>query len=142
MQLDVADFAARRARHGLRCTKLVAHDIAEGFMTQIDPPTAKALQVGKAGMRADPDLARHSPRHRSGHHIRIARVEAAGDIDGTDHVQQRRIVAHGPGPEALAHVRVEIDRFPHGSELLVMAGCGTAHQLIGQKIADVMRVAQ
>ena len=99
--------------------KLIAHDIAERLVAEIDAAAAEALQIGKAGMRADADIARHGPRHGARHHIRIARVKPAGDIGGADDLQQRGIVAHGPGAEAFAHVGIEIDGFLHGSRLLI-----------------------
>ena len=52
-------------------------------------------------------------------HLRVASMEPAGDIGGTDQVQYGIVVAHGPVAEAFAEVAVEVDVQGRGF------GCGT-----------------
>ncbi len=82
-------------------------------MGQVHPPPPEALEVGETRMRADADALFHRQPHRPRHHVRVARMEAAGHVGRGHDVEKRGIVAHDPGPEAFAHVRVQIDL--HGS---------------------------
>jgi len=60
-------------------------------------------------MRPDSDAARLGHRERRSHHFRITCVKSASDIGRADDAQDRIVVAHGVGPKAFTHVRIQID---------------------------------
>ncbi|MNN21984.1 hypothetical protein D3C81_1353250 [compost metagenome] len=55
-----------------------------------------------------------APYHAA-HGERVTRMEAASDIGGTDDFQDGVVIADVVGAEALAHVRVQVDRDCHCS---------------------------
>ncbi len=74
-----------------------ALDLGEG---QRQAAAAEALQIGKAGMRANSDAVPRRQRYGGMHHIRIAGMKPAGNIGRADDAEHRRIIAHRPGPKA------------------------------------------
>src|SRR3712207_4675667 len=74
-----------------------------------DCPAPEPAKIAETRMRTDRDAFLLSQNSRADHNVGIAGVPAAGDVGGSDDVEHRRIVTHRPGPEAFAHVAVEID---------------------------------
>ena len=75
----------------------------------LDGPPAEPAQVGVAGMGAQGHARAYGQADGAVHHRGVAGVESAGHVRGGDEGEQLGIGAHGPGPETLAHVRVEVD---------------------------------
>ena len=70
---------------------------------------SEALKIGKARMCADADAARLRRAHGRVHHVRIARMQAAGDIGRGHHLHQRGVIADAPAAIALPQIGVEIN---------------------------------
>src|SRR5215467_9828184 len=110
MRLDMPDPVADGARHALERADLVDDDLFDvlGFLA-LDYAPAKAPDVEKARMRADPDAVFLRPGYGLEHDERVAAVEAAGDIRRGDDLQHLGVAAHRPGAKALAHVAIKVD---------------------------------
>jgi hypothetical protein len=72
-------------------------------------PSPEVLEIGETGMRTNGHALEPGQLRGSAHDLRVACVEAAGDIGCRDDVEHGGIVTHGPGAEAFADIRVEID---------------------------------
>ena len=64
-------------------------------------------------MRAHVDAARQREPHGALHDEGIARMESAGHVGRGQYFEQRFVVAHAPGPVALAQVGIEVDVHAH-----------------------------
>ena len=88
VQLEMPHLSAHGPRHRLRRTQLIPHEIAQRVVAQMHPPAPEPLKVGKAGMRADPNIIRHGKTHGVRHHVPVARMKPAGDIGRGDDLEQ------------------------------------------------------
>ena len=93
-------------------------ELAPGVEAQTDEEIADYVKrthntvyhpVGSVRMGADDDAAARGRLQGGEHGFGVAGMAARRDIGAGHDVQHRRVVAHGPGAEALAQVRVEVD---------------------------------
>ena len=103
------DRPAPGRRDRLQCADLVLDVRGETLRRDRQTPPSETAQIVEARMRADRHAAFQRQFHGARHHQRIARVKPAGDVGRGHDTEQRRIVTHGPGAEALAHIGVKID---------------------------------
>lgn len=94
---------------GLQGAELVDDVGAHLLGGEVHRSPTEAAEVGEAGVGADADSALHARSHRGIHDPRIAGVEAARDVGRAEDVEERFVVPHAPGAEALTEVRDEID---------------------------------
>src|SRR6185503_14171494 len=118
MRLDVRDAVADQRRHPRRRAHLVGDQARDLLRRERDAAPPEAPEVGEAGMGAHGDAAFLRRGHRRGHDLRVAGVEAAGDVGAGDETQHRAVVAHAPGAEAFRHVAVEVDGWHAAGPLL------------------------
>jgi len=100
--------------HRLQRTDLIGDQQLELLRIHVDAATAEAPDVVEARMRADAHPVVLRLMHDPVHHIRVARVEPAGDARGIDDLENLGVVADLVGAEPLAHVGVEIESLGHG----------------------------
>ena len=119
MRLHVGQAPALRPNDPVEGGDLVQDRGFQLLGVEIHRPPAEADQVRIAGVGADhgPGVEREpdGPPDRQG----ITGMEAAGHVDGRDEPHERRVVAHRPRPDALAHVRVQVD--PRCHDVIVPA---------------------
>ena len=82
---------------------------AAGITLRLPPPEPD--KVTKARVCTNANAMLHGQRHHPLHDVRVARMEAGGDIGGTDegHDLLVHTIANAPGAKALAHVRVKVN---------------------------------
>ena len=113
-----------RREHGLQRAHLVEHVGVAVAGRDAHGPAAEPEQVGQARVRAHLDPVLLAQAHRPDHRHRVAGVEAAGDVGRGDLGDHGLVVAQPPVAEALAEVRVDVDR-AHG-DLPARGGSSTA----------------
>src|SRR6266849_5060729 len=110
MRLDVSDLVTGRGRYRLQRADLVGDQVFDlrGLHAR-KRPSAKAVQVAVTGMRADADAARFCKLHGPAHDVRIAGMEAAGDVDRGGKLDHGGVIAHLPCAKSFAEIAIEID---------------------------------
>ena len=104
---------AGRLRESLHGAGLIEDVVLDLVCSRSQAATAEADQVREGDVRPDPDAVVERERDGSPHHMRIATVEAAGDVRRRQMRHQRLVVAERPASVGLAHVGVEIDLRRH-----------------------------
>jgi hypothetical protein len=110
VRLDVRDARARGARDRPQGAELVEHLVGQPPGLHVDRVAPEPREVAVARVRAH----RHPPRRgalaRAAHRAGVAGVEAARHVRARHHAEQGLVVGERPRPEALAQVRVQVDR--------------------------------
>jgi hypothetical protein len=108
VRLHVRERRPLGAGHAADRRHLVQYHVVDLVAAHVHVAAPEAHEVRQPGMRADRDPVAHRLPDGVRHRRRVARVEAAGDVRRRHVRQHRRVVAHAPGAEALAHVAVEV----------------------------------
>ena len=109
MGLDVGDRGALGAGQRVEGADLVEHLVGELGGIHVDEAAAEARDVAVAHVRAHGDPACGGRLDGAGDVVRIAGVEAAGDVGARHHLDDRGVVAHGIAADGFAQVGVHID---------------------------------
>jgi len=92
---------------------LVTVDVLDLLRAHVHAPPAEAHEVGQAGVRPDGHAVREGELDGLAHHVRVAAVEAAGDVGRRDVGHDVLVAPQGPAAVALAHVAVDVDVDAH-----------------------------
>jgi hypothetical protein len=114
VRLHVGDPPAGHPAEGFQGTDLVQDVVTELVDVVVDPPSPETGQVAVADLGADRDPPVHRGPADPVHGGRVAGVEAARHVRRGHDVEQGPVVAEGPATEALAEVRVQVNRV-HGT---------------------------
>ena len=117
MRLDESDPAAYRRRGRLQRLDLLGDIGGDGRRVDRERAPAEALAVAIRHMSADRGARSDGGRADSPHRLRVAGMEAAGDVDTRHEQEQRRV-----GVEPLPHIGVQIDDHDPGND---NARCGS-----------------
>jgi len=94
---------------GGQCTELVDDIVADFIGSEVHCPAAETAQVREAGVSADAYTLADAFGHRSVHDVRVARVEAAGNVGAGHDIQERCVVTHRVGTKTFTKIRDKID---------------------------------
>src|SRR3990170_4580016 len=114
VRLDVAEPQPRGAGEALERADLVEDVILQLVRGDLQAPAPEPEDVRQGGVRADLDAGLRRQLDRPTHHVRVAGVEPARDVDGRDVAHQLGVVSEPPRSEALAHVAIDVDLVCHG----------------------------
>src|SRR5438034_1040977 len=115
MGLDVLQLHAVRLEEAGEGPDLVDHVVLELVLRHLDVAPTESLAIGKAGVGADRHPVLLRQLNGLPHHVRVARVEAAGDVRGRDEGHDLLVPPQLPDPIALAHVAVQIHSHRHAA---------------------------
>ena len=109
MDLDVAQSAAHAARHSRDRLDLLDKALLERVRGHLEvvAPEAGAIGIARVGADGSASLPRELDRLPDGR--LVAGVRATGDVDGTDHGDQRGILTSGKSALPLPRVAVQLD---------------------------------
>ena len=113
MGLDVLEGRAGQRDHLSEGARLVDHVVAHFLRVHVHAPAAETHEVGQPRVRSNGHAVPEGELDRRPHYMRVAAVEAGGDVGRGDEGHDFGVRAERPAPVALAHVAVEVDR-PRG----------------------------
>ena len=99
MRLDVCEDEAFRTRDAGERGDLIEDEVLELSRRKAHRAAPEALAVRVRGVRAEGETQGTGRPNRATDDRRIARVDAAGDIDRRHQRKQPVVVAERPGPE-------------------------------------------
>ncbi|MNT47226.1 hypothetical protein D3C72_1839220 [compost metagenome] len=109
MHLDVGDGMARVCGKGLCRTDLVGDQAFDLAGAERNDAAAETPEVRETRVRTYRNPTFPGQCEGLRHDLRVAGMQAAGDIGGADDIQDGFVVAHAIGAVSLAHVGVEVD---------------------------------
>src|SRR6266852_3255203 len=119
--LDVLEGRAGGLDEGPERAHLVAMDVLDFLRAYLHVAPAEAHEVGQAGVRADGHAVREGQLHGLAHHVRVAAVEAAGDVGRRDVRHDVLVAPQDPAAVALSHVAVDVDVDAHSFAMTSLA---------------------
>ena len=114
VRFDVVQAGASCLRERGERPDLVQHAVVALVGGEVHVASPETLEVGVAWMRADCHARVGGDLHRAAHHVGVAGVHAAGDVDARDEGNHLRVEAERVAAEALAQIGIQINAV-HGN---------------------------
>ncbi len=124
MRLNVADLDTGIAGNPDQGADLVGNHVFQVIGVHVDAPPAEAPKVVETGMGADGDIVFLRRQDHVAHDPGVAAVKAAGDIDRSDDLHDRGVIADVIGAVALADIGVKVYFHTHARQSYVISGRG------------------